>query len=129
MRIASWDDVGVGSLANGNASVAQGIEHRSPKAGVVRSNRIGGTIKLAGQMGNCSSGLLLFRGEAACCQRLVGTVSHSQATSALRSIGPMSISCATERDGAPVSVPCGCRAGAEFDARKKVRCTCEPYSG
>ena len=25
------------------ASVAQGIEHRSPKAGVVRSNRIGGT--------------------------------------------------------------------------------------
>ena len=26
------------------ASVAQGIEHRSPKAGVVRSNRIGGTI-------------------------------------------------------------------------------------
>ena len=26
------------------ASVAQGIEHRSPKAGVVRSNRIGCTI-------------------------------------------------------------------------------------
>ena len=26
-----------------DASVAQGIEHRSPKAGVVRSNRIGGT--------------------------------------------------------------------------------------
>ncbi len=31
------------------ASVAQGIEHRSPKAGVVRSNRIGGTSKCAGQ--------------------------------------------------------------------------------
>ena len=27
----------------GNASVAQGIEHRSPKAGVGRSNRPGGT--------------------------------------------------------------------------------------
>ena len=27
-----------------HASVAQGIEHRSPKAGVVRSNRTGGTI-------------------------------------------------------------------------------------
>ena len=33
------------SRNHGNASVAQGIEHRSPKAGVVRSNRIGGTIK------------------------------------------------------------------------------------
>ena len=29
----------------GRASVAQGIEHRSPKAGVVRSNRTGGTIE------------------------------------------------------------------------------------
>lgn len=34
---------------NTNASVAQGIEHRSPKAGVVRSNRTGGTREIAGQ--------------------------------------------------------------------------------
>ena len=112
VRIASWNDVGVGSFANGNASVAQGIEHRSPKAGVVRSNRIGGTIKLAGQMGNCSSGLFDVHDEVACCQRLVGMVGHSQATSAARSVGPMSIPCTAECDGVPMSVSCGCRAGA-----------------
>ena len=34
-----------GRISRCNASVAQGIEHRSPKAGVGRSNRPGGTIK------------------------------------------------------------------------------------
>ncbi len=33
-------------LALCNALVAQGIEHRSPKAGVGRSNRLGGTENL-----------------------------------------------------------------------------------
>jgi hypothetical protein len=31
-------------MVGGSAPVAQGIEHRSPKAGVARSNRAGGTV-------------------------------------------------------------------------------------
>ena len=50
-----------------SAFVAQGIEHRSPKAGVGRSNRPGGTSKIAGQMGLpirpvCVSGLYNLSG-------------------------------------------------------------------
>ena len=40
----------------------QGIEHRSPKAGVVRSNRIGGTSKHAGQKLKTASDLFFSRG-------------------------------------------------------------------
>lgn len=47
------------------ASVAQGIEHRSPKAGVARSNRAGGTMKIAGQMA-ILSGLFLLLGAGVC---------------------------------------------------------------
>lgn len=42
------------------ASVAQGIEHCSPKAGVARSNRAGGTMKIAGQMAILSDLFLLL---------------------------------------------------------------------
>ena len=43
------------------ASLAQGIEHRSPKAGVVRSNRIRGTIDFLQAIG-FPGGLFLFLG-------------------------------------------------------------------
>ena len=44
------------------ASVAQGIEHRSPKAGVDGSNPPGGTMKIAGQIAILSGLFLFLRG-------------------------------------------------------------------
>ena len=43
-RPASLSRLRRSARMRGRASVAQGIEHRSPKAGAVRSNRTGGTI-------------------------------------------------------------------------------------
>ena len=45
------------------ASVAQGTEHRSPKAGVVRSNRAGGTIECCRSLAVFAGGLFWFRVE------------------------------------------------------------------
>jgi hypothetical protein len=47
--VSEWARSFIAALTDSRASVAQGIEHRSPKAGVVRSNRIGGTTE------NCRS--------------------------------------------------------------------------